>query len=516
MPTKLQTLNLLAPGFLGLNTSQKSTEELGWAQSADNCIIDGNGRLAARKGWTAVTTTPLTGTPDIESLHEYLDTGGTSTMISAASAKLYSGISTLTDITGSLTPTNDSWRFQNFNGKVTGFQDGETPIVYNGSGTFGNISFAYPSVGTNTFSGAGLAAFGRLWSTDSTKTVLKYSDLLIETSWTADDGTGGDSGGSAGVIDLKSVWVYGMDQVEAIQEFNGFLIIFGKRNIIVYTGPSDPATMSIQDTVEGTGCISRHTVQNVGTDILFLSNSGLRSFRKTIQEKSMPLNDISKNVRGDLLGLLSSETISLLRSVYHEKDGFYILNFPGIGYSYVFDIRQPLQDGSFRVTTWSSVNPKAMTSSRDGELYFGQAGVIGKYINYSDNGFPYTLTYYSPWMTMGTQQAPWMSQRKKFPKRMVATVTGGNTYELKVQIFYDYSTAPKTTTVTIDTITNAAEWGTSEWGLGEWSGGTPDSNVRVALFGAGNTIQLGLVVPINGQSISFQRLELYTKLGNLG
>ena len=506
MANRLQSINLLAPGFYGLNTNQKSIEEPGWAQAAENCVIDGSGRLAARKGWNALTSSPISGTPDIEAIYEYINAAGTSKIISAANAKLYYGTTTLTDITGSLTPADDNWKFQNFNGKVVGFQDGETPIVYSGSGNFADISFTYPSAGTNTFSGVCLSAFGRVWSTDSTKTVLKYSDLLIETSWTDDSGGNGDGTGSAGIIDLKSVWVYGMDEVVALEEFNGFLLIFGKKNVLIYNNPYDVSNMAIQDTVEGTGCIARDSVQNIGTDVLFLSDSGVRSFRKTIQEKSMPLNDISKNVRSDLLSLVSAENKDLIRSVYHEVDGFYILNLPTSGISYVFDIRHVLQDGSFRATTWNNINPKAMVSARDGNLYMGQAGVVATYSTYQDNGTNFTMTYYSPWMTMGTD-------RLKIPKKMSAIVSGGNNYTLDMKIAYNYSSSTRTSSVTISTIANPAEWGVAEWGLGEWSGGSLDGEVKAALFGSGNTVQLGLVTAVSGNAISFQRIELYAKAG---
>ena len=506
MATPIRSLNIVAPGFLGLNTNQKSIEDTGWAQAAENCVIDGSGRLAARNGWNGLTTSPIAGTPDIEAIYEYLDGGGNSVIISAAAGKLYKGTTTLTDITGTLTPADDNWKFQNFNGKVVGFHDGETPIVYNGSGNFADISFTYPTTGTNTFSGVCLSAFGRIWSTDSSKTVLKYSDLLIETSWTDDAGANGDGTGSAGIIDLKSVWVYGMDEIVALEEFNGFLLIFGKKHIVVYAGPTDPSNMAIQDTVEGTGCIARDSTQNIGTDLLFLSDSGVRSFRKTIQEKSMPLNDISKNIRGDLRSLVNAENKDLIRSVYHEPDGFYLLNLPTSGITYVFDIRQPLQDGSFRVTTWNNINPKAMVSASTGTLYHGQAGIVADYSTYQDNGTNFTMTYYSPWITMGTDKI-------KIPKKLAAIVSGGNGYSLDMQIAYNYSSAFRTSTVSITTITNPAEWGSSEWGIGEWSGGTNDAEVKAAMFGSGNTVQIGLTTAISGNSISFQRLELYLKAG---
>ena len=553
--TRLHSINLTSPGFLGLN-SNKSIEEQGWATLADNCVIDDNGRLAARKGWTQTTTTPISGTPAIEQLFEYLDAAGNSIIINAAASKLYSGTTTHTEITGSLTITDDNWKFQNINGNMVGFQEGHAPLWWDGTGNAETLQAQISDWATGTTYAAGdvvkalssanptlyfqcttagdshatteptwdttagnttadntatwttrtfpvgdtvLAAFGRIWTTDSTKTVLEYSDLLIPYKF---------RGGSAGVIDLKSVWVYGMDQIVSIEEFNGFLLIFGKKNIVVYAGPSDPSTMAIQDTVDGTGCVARDTVQNIGTDVLFLSDSGVRSFRKTIQEKSMPLNDISTNVRGTVVAYIAADTNNLLRSVYHEKEGFYILTFPTSSVDYVFDVRQQLQDGSFRCTTWTGISPTAWVSARNGTLYMGQAGVVGTYQNYLDNASTYTVTYYSPWMTLG-------GHNLKFPKSMTTKVSGGNAYVLNMQIAYDYDPTFKTTQVTIESIDAPAEYGSAEYNIAEWSGGSNDVEIKAFMKGSGHTLQIGLSAIINGLALSFQNIELHATTGRL-
>jgi hypothetical protein len=55
------------------------------------------------------------------------------------------------------------------------------------------------------------------------------------------------------------------------------LIIFGKHSIVVYQGAEAPATMALADTVAGVGCVDRDTVQYTGTDVLFLSHTGLKA-----------------------------------------------------------------------------------------------------------------------------------------------------------------------------------------------------------------------------------------------
>ena len=74
------------------------------------------------------------------------------------------------------------------------------------------------------------------------------------------------------------------------------------------------------------GGIARDTIQSIGTDVIFLSDSGVRSLMRTIQEKSAPLRDLSKNVRSDLISSLAVETLANLKSVYSEKNAFLSVN----------------------------------------------------------------------------------------------------------------------------------------------------------------------------------------------
>ena len=81
-----------------------------------------------------------------------------------------------------------------------------------------------------------IGAYGRLWAADvsgNTKTVY-WSDTLQGHKW---------SGGTAGSLDLTTVFPTGHDEVVALSAHNGFLVIFCKRSIIIYSGAESPANM---------------------------------------------------------------------------------------------------------------------------------------------------------------------------------------------------------------------------------------------------------------------------------
>jgi len=204
--TPLFPVPLITPGFLGLNSANAASSQLGpeWALTCQNCYFDANGRLSARQGWAQQNATPITGAPTVQQMFEYIKGDASTQIISAANHKLYSGLSSQTDITGAVTITANNWQFQNWNDKVVGWQAGHTPIVWAGSSTFAAIAAASGTLPTGN---CVCAAFGRLWALDSDNNTIKYCGLLDETNW---------GGAGSGSINMRSIWTRGTDQVMGI------------------------------------------------------------------------------------------------------------------------------------------------------------------------------------------------------------------------------------------------------------------------------------------------------------
>ena len=87
MSKQLQPLSVAAPGFFGLNTQDSPVGmSANFAKQADNCVIDKQGRIAARQGHTQVSTsTGSLGSNPIEALHEHVAYDGTKTVYCAGS-----------------------------------------------------------------------------------------------------------------------------------------------------------------------------------------------------------------------------------------------------------------------------------------------------------------------------------------------------------------------------------------------------------------------------------------------
>lgn len=496
--TPLQPVSVQAPGFKGLNT-QASVVDLdpAWALDALNCVIDRGGRISSRKGWTQTTITPVTG--NIEMLEEYLKTDGTRQFISAANSIIYSGSTVLTNIYSTAITAN-RWQMVNFNNYLWLFQKSHAPLRWDGT-TMATIA-SLGGTGTPPQGNTVCGAYGRLWVGDvvTDRTILYYSDTLIGQNWT---------GGSAGVVDLKSVWTKGMDSIVAVNSFNGFLVIFGAKSILVYSGPTTPSTMALVENVQGIGCVARDSIRDIGTDLIFLSDTGIRSLARTIQEKSMPLRDVSKNVRDDMtLSIRQESNLGDVRAVYHEPERFYLINFPTNEKTYVFDISKVLEDGSSPVTTWDQINPRAMLSSLDRSLYFGQNGVIGTYSGYLDDGAIYDMSYFTAWISFGAASI------QKILKKILFTVLGSNNTTFAVKWAYDYSGSYFSQQQTIAGFT-VSEYGIGEYGIAEYSSGASVTTLGTPGMSAGKMVQIGFQCAVNGSQLAIQKFDIYAKQGRM-
>jgi hypothetical protein len=394
MAQERQNIYIAAPGFKGLNTQDSPvTQDASFASIAENMVVDKYGRIGARQGLDKLTSsaTPLGSSLGIEAIFEYVDQSGDITVLSAGNNKIFSGTTTLTDITpAAYTISANNWKIINFNNHAYLFQRGQEPLTYtdeSGSNVLSTISNHPQSSGTPPQANEALAAFGRVWAADVTgnKYTLYWSDLLNGHHW---------SGGTSGSLDLTTVWPTGHDEIVALAEFNDFLVIFGKRSILLYSGASSPSSMVLADAITNIGCIARDTVQSTGTDLIFLSDTGVRSLGRVIQEKSNPIGDVSKNVRDEMMFTVNTQTNNI-KSVYSPEHSFYLLFLPTSSIVYCFDMRGKLEDGSNRVTTWPSTKILCGNRAADGTLYLGTVKGINKYNGYLDDTDTYTMRYYT-------------------------------------------------------------------------------------------------------------------------
>lgn len=503
-------LDLVAPGFLGINTEREGAIlDPQWCTEALNAVLDTSGRLASRKGWTTDTTTAIAGSKKVRSLWEFKKADETVEMIVAWDGGISNDIADPegNDISGSVTDADGNWWFQNFRDVCLGFQAGQKFIRYTGTGNFVTV---VESNGTAPSGAVGLCAFGRVFGLDADGVTIKYSVLLDETDWAS---TG------SGTIDMTSVWTDGTDTVTGLFAFNGNLVVFGKRHVVIFTDGQgselgiDPAQIYVTEAIAGTGLISQWTVQPVGeTDILYLSRNGVQSLNRTIQEKSNPVKNLTKanraQIRDDFDSSVSPDT---MRSAYSPEEGLYFLTSPGIR-TWVMDQRRRPEDADgdqMSITTRWDLAPTAWAVRGNGAILLGDDGQVGTYSGVSDDGTAFTFTYLSPWLDFGEEVA----NRLKMLKRISSILFISAGVDVEYTWDVDFGALHRTFTQTFTG--GSAEWGQAEWGVAEWSGTLKLVIQRGSARATGQYFRIGIeAVDITG-TLALQQLQMFLKLGRI-
>lgn len=418
--------------------------------------------------------------------------------------------------------TDDNWQFVSMpygtgltaSAHAIAVQEGHLPLVIHKLGTtahshvdgygfqrLGDVATLPSGYTVDTFKpSCALSDYGRLWVANVSATDTQrvyFSDLQNSGAWTT---------GTAGYLDISAIIPTG-DPIVALASHNNFFIIFCQRHIVIYSGATNPATMTLSDVIKGVGCIARDSVQSVaGTDILFLSETGVQSFLRVIQEKSLPFRDVSRNVRDELIQAVSGESLVNIKSIYYPSDAFYLLSLPSSDMVYCFDTRGTLENGASRTTVWDSLVPTAFNVSVAGDLQLGCPGYIGKYTGYTDNTVPYRIRYYTNYFDFDNPSSI------KILKKVGLVAIGGSDQPIIIKYGFDYTYTPLSQPVILAGAT-VYEYGTAEYGIAEYSTGVALDNVNAQLGGSGKVLQLGFEADINGVPLSIQKIDFSLKQG---
>ncbi len=514
MAEQITPFSISAPGFYGLNFEDSPVGmSPNFALEANNCIIDKSGRVASRKGWVAGNTanTELS-TSDVTCIGELVQTDGTATTLCTGNGYLYKlasgALVTLTYGGGGAAPTitEDNWQFCFLNGIAIFWQRGYDPLIYDPAVSvteFRRLSEKSGSAGTVYQCNTAISAYGRIWAADTTtdKSTVVFSDLLTPHIWT---------GGTSGSLDLRNIWPMGGDEVVALAAHNSLLFIFGRSQILVYEGADIPSTMRLKDSIVGIGCIARDTVQNIGEDVFFLSDKGLVSLMRVIQEQSTPIRDVSRNVNDHLRRSVDIETLDNIKSGYSAVNRFYLLTMPTNQITYCFDTRAPLENGFARVTIWTGMTSTAFYETKSRVFYTGRPGYLGIYSEYLDNEETYRMTYYTPWIDFGNPI------ETSILKRIILTAVGGSGQTISFKWAYDFGVIYFSTQETTEVATFAAQYNYSQYDtVAQYASPIVVNVLKAQGSSHGQVLQFGFETELNGTEFSVQKIDLYAKSGRL-
>jgi hypothetical protein len=538
MAEQIAASSIGAPGFKGLNSQDSQVQlDAGFASQAFNCVIDKFGRIGSRKGWTKVNAvnTDLGSNP-IQFLHEVVDPAGNH-LISAGNNKLFTGTTTLTQklvrnadnsANKTYTITANYWQ-----GASIPYGEGQSalphgylvqaahePLVYHtlpvsgssnphshdggafGFQTLADVGSLPPGYTSSNFKpNCVLSAYGRVWMADiaGDRQTVYFSRLLNGSQF-----TGGDSGS----LSLGEVFPSN-DKIVGLTAHNGFLIIFGTNNIAVYANPIDVTLLALAEFIPNVGCIARDSIVSTGTDVIFLSDSGLRSLQRLVIEKSLPFRDLSKNVRDEFMNKAFGESTKVaIKAAYSPRDAFYIISLPTVKEVYCFDTRGALEDGSARVTIWNKIEPASLLVNEAKELLIGKTGYIGKYFGFLDDTATYRLRYFTTYFDLGQATV------EKILKRISWTLIGGSEQEVVTKWGFDYTDSFRSVTETLGRL-DVAEYNIAEYNIDEYAGGIIIAKSSNQVGGAGVVMQIGFESEISQNPLSIQKMDVAAKIGKI-
>lgn len=577
VPTfQLQPLDLVSPGFRGINTVQSGALlDPSYCVQATNAVIDTSGRLAARQGITTQTSTPITlaqtftaslviGNTTANLTVAWTRVSGTYSFITSAAQtllgtftqgstavtfpsvtstatasitvslpiqtsfefaqgnKIYTqivawpgGISNnlgnplASQIQGSVNALNGQWFFGNFNNKVIGFQSGQKPAVWNGSGNFTTV---VESQGTAPTGGVGCTAFGRVWCLAADGQTIRYSGLLDETDW---------GSASSGTIDMHTIWSEGTDTVTAIIAFNASLVVFGTNHIIFFTDGRgsmlglDPTQAYVFDTIASTGCFSQWTVQQIGEgDVIFLGPNGCQSIANLQNARSFPMTNLTKYIRDNLLAQVAGETTATIKSSYNNLLGQYLLSLPNSATIWCLDVRRTYKDDmgdECAICTQFSMTATSLHTTQNNVSYVARTpGSIGIYSGNNDEGSTYQFSYLSGWLNLGEQVA----QRLKMLKRFESILYSGGANAVTFSWNTDFGNNTNTATLTIQPSGVVSQYGLGQYGLSQYGGGSVLSIIKYDARARGQYYQIGVNATVSSL-FSIQQIQLAVKIGRI-
>lgn len=565
-------------GFQGLNTEMSPIgSDPSFALRADNCIIDRVGRIASREAFArdiepregvfsgvSVDVTEVSADYSYEGADKHLDPHPVCTVLSGTyypesmpvqradwngvetSSKRemnpnemygydlgYEWNNTILKCTYPAIDNSGLERslYTHFKEDLFLFSRGNSFLKYNGSGGWEDVAYTPPKTDDGNIvdkidGDIAISAYGRLWVSGVNGDYQKiyYSSLLREDQWYDGQGTPDDAQNTAGIINVAEYWPVDFDQIVNIHAHNGFLLVFGRRSILVYANANtgDPAGengIQLQDAISNVGLVERDAICNTGTDVMFCDDTGLRSLARVIQEKSTPIGEPSMNVKRELMDMIQTEerSVSLVRGIkmaYFPSKSLVVCLFRSQQIAYTFSTERPSTTGGAKTTRWTDCYWTSMYFAEDnaiGRPYLGGTDGRGilQYKGY--RGYdPYWLDFES--MALGVTGSTIQTLVAKSIIYLVLSQAVPADAKAKwgfgsyLQYDYDFRIKTKGTT----------EWGIAEFGIDEYTGGEPGIwKNKVNTIGAGEFMRVGLEIKIDGSAFAIQEIAVNTAVGRI-
>jgi hypothetical protein len=305
---------------------------------------------------------------------------GQLTVFASSALSLPAGVNlqVLTSASGSATLTGVS-DAEFFNGKIfvsADFSDGTSRCFYDGAA----VTDWDAGSGATTIQGkranALLTVKNKVYAIN--ESLLNFSSVDSPRSWGA--------GAGFGFINMSNESA-GSEELVGLGRYLGLLAVFARRNTQIWFVDPDPLQNAQRQVIPNVGTFAPKSIVNFGDiDIIFLSDTGIRSLKARDASNSAAVNDVGTLIDDDVIAYMRTLTDSqkaAAAAIQEPSDGRYLLS---IGTrAYVFSYYP-----SSRISAWSTYDLGFEVSDyvgMDGKVYARAGNTI--YLLGGDTGDVY-------------------------------------------------------------------------------------------------------------------------------
>ncbi len=483
MPKSQSKIPIHDIGKFGLNLSQQDQEvAVGWLSASTNVYYGDSGQLQSIPSFD-LDDADFDGDQGADSdMIFYVDDTGDSAVISSTTTSdyIYHATNGAAELTGSSSAATYK-RWIVFNDIAYRFVNNSYNVAYIDDATDTAVTSSTPANIPN-HKGVATSAFGYVWLIDEDGQTLYRSDLLAM-SFAA----------TPVQWDLREYWPSGYDEAIAVREWNNFLLVFGRKSILIYAekvvndGWTD-TNVALYDAIEGIGCIGDKTIQSVGNALWFLSSDGLKSIGRVAAEgSSLSINAVNPYLDDEIKANTDDK---YAQGIFSPFNNTYILSYEDSGFAITYDTRD-YGLGYYRATyAWTTAGSFAYDHINQ-KLYYGSASGIYS-IDKSSSNFVTSSGYTTGWHSFDDIVGSGLKIFKGLD--VYYNIANTEIADSSINCYLDFDDS----IVSSETVEDTTK------------------TVKHYIFGSGDTIKINNTIqPDNAKQVKYQKLNIIMKKGKI-
>lgn len=350
-----------------------------------------------------------------------------------------------------------------------------------------NYPITYDSLGTATTLSAGPLGATSVWSFKRHMFFTLGQEVIFSAP-----GDEADYNGASGAGSINCG-----HEVYALRPFRDSLFVFGPTKIFKITG-NDSTDFVLETVSQNLGCIAPDSIQEVGGDLIFLSQDGLRTIAGTSNIGDVDLSNKSQPIKSRVSDVISASSYSDISSVMIPDKSQYRLFYSSDGAttSEAKGILGCQTAAAVQIneisTDWEWFDLKGIQCSCADWEYNNTSRVVlhGSYDGYVHQQ-EVGATFDGTAITSILQYAWWMAEdpeiRKVLQKLSVYIRREGNpTITLGTKLDFEATNIPQPANITLsDYLETVSVYGQAVYGTGIYSSGVlSDQTAEVAVNGS--------------------------------